>query len=110
MPSSAALHARDELFVRGADGMQPTARAAEIGPRLRQALDHMQLALAPSAFDPKTTGPLLHGRCQRLFLGRCCCPRSRRGCASRRPMPSSACGRSTISTSSRSSMPAAWIW
>jgi DNA-binding transcriptional LysR family regulator len=45
----------DELFVRGADGMQPTARAAEIGPRLRQALHHMQLALAPAAFDPKTT-------------------------------------------------------
>jgi DNA-binding transcriptional LysR family regulator len=45
----------DELFVRGADGMQPTARAAEIGPRLSQALHHMQLALAPAAFDPKTT-------------------------------------------------------
>ena len=45
----------DELFVRGAEGMQPTARAAEIGPRLRQALHHMQLALAPAAFDPKTT-------------------------------------------------------
>ena len=45
----------DELFVRGAEGMQPTARAAEIGPRLSQALHHMQLALAPAAFDPKTT-------------------------------------------------------
>jgi DNA-binding transcriptional LysR family regulator len=45
----------DELFVRGAEGMQPTARAAEIGPRLRQALHHMQLALAPTAFDPTTT-------------------------------------------------------
>lgn len=45
----------DELFVRGTDGMQPTARAAEIGPRLSQALNHMQLALAPAAFDPKTT-------------------------------------------------------
>jgi DNA-binding transcriptional LysR family regulator len=45
----------DDLFVRGADGMQPTARAAEIGPRLRQALHHMQLALAPSAFEPRTT-------------------------------------------------------
>jgi DNA-binding transcriptional LysR family regulator len=45
----------DDLFVRGAEGMQPTARAAEIGPRLRQALHHMQLALAPAAFDPKTT-------------------------------------------------------
>jgi DNA-binding transcriptional LysR family regulator len=45
----------DELFVRGTDGMQPTARAAEIGPRISQALNHMQLALAPAAFDPKTT-------------------------------------------------------
>jgi DNA-binding transcriptional LysR family regulator len=45
----------DELFVRGVDGMRPTARAAEIGPRLRQALHHMQLALAPTAFDPPTT-------------------------------------------------------
>jgi DNA-binding transcriptional LysR family regulator len=45
----------DDLFVRGADGMQPTARAAEIGPRLRQALHHMQLALAPRAFDARTT-------------------------------------------------------
>src|SRR5258706_7378783 len=45
----------DELFVRGAEGMQPTARAAEIGPRLREALRHMQLALAPAAFDPRTT-------------------------------------------------------
>ena len=46
---------RDDLFVRGADGMQPTARAAEIGPRLSQALHHMELALTPVAFDPKTT-------------------------------------------------------
>lgn len=45
----------DDLFVRGVDGMQPTARAAEIGPRLRQALHHMQLALAPRAFDARTT-------------------------------------------------------
>lgn len=45
----------DELFVRGADGMQPTARAAEIGPRLRQALHHLQLALAPASFSPGTT-------------------------------------------------------
>jgi DNA-binding transcriptional LysR family regulator len=45
----------DALFVRGAEGMQPTARAAEIGPRLRQALHHRQLALAPSAFDARPT-------------------------------------------------------
>jgi DNA-binding transcriptional LysR family regulator len=45
----------DELFVRGADGMRPTARAAEIGPPLRQALHDMERALAPVAFDPKAT-------------------------------------------------------
>ena len=46
---------RDELFVRGAEGMQPTARAAEIGPRLSQALHHMEQALIPVEFDPQTT-------------------------------------------------------
>lgn len=43
---------QDELFVRGPDGMQPTARAEEIAPRLRQGLDQLQLALAPTAFAP----------------------------------------------------------
>jgi DNA-binding transcriptional LysR family regulator len=43
---------QDELFVRGPDGMQPTARAVEIAPRLRQGLDQLQLALAPTDFDP----------------------------------------------------------
>lgn len=41
---------KDELFVRGPDGMQPTERAAEIAPRLRQGLLQLQLALAPSEF------------------------------------------------------------
>ena len=46
---------KDELFVRGPDGMQPTERAAEIAPRLRQGLLQLQLALAPSEFLPETT-------------------------------------------------------
>jgi DNA-binding transcriptional LysR family regulator len=46
---------KDELFVRGSDGMQPTDRAAEIAPRLRQALLQLQLALAPSQFVPAET-------------------------------------------------------
>jgi DNA-binding transcriptional LysR family regulator len=46
---------KDELFVRGPDGMQPTERAAEIAPRLRQGLLQLQLALAPSEFVPETT-------------------------------------------------------
>ena len=45
----------DELFVRGPEGMQPTERAAEIAPRLRQGLLQLQLALAPSEFDAATT-------------------------------------------------------
>src|SRR5260370_18637224 len=46
---------KDELFVRGPDGMQPTERAAEIAPRLRQGLLQLQLALAPSEFAPETS-------------------------------------------------------
>jgi DNA-binding transcriptional LysR family regulator len=46
---------KDELFVRGPDGMQPTERAAEIAPRLRQGLLQLQLALAPSEFVPEST-------------------------------------------------------
>src|SRR5438067_1591269 len=45
----------DELFVRGSDGMQPTERATEIAPRLRQGLLQLQLALTPSEFVPATT-------------------------------------------------------
>jgi DNA-binding transcriptional LysR family regulator len=44
---------RDDLFVRGPEGMQPTERAAEIAPRLRQGLLQLQLALAPSDFVPE---------------------------------------------------------
>ena len=46
---------KDELFVRGPDGMQPTERAAEIAPRLRQGLLQLQLALSPSEFIPERT-------------------------------------------------------
>jgi DNA-binding transcriptional LysR family regulator len=45
----------DELFVRGPDGMQPTARATEIAPRLRHGLIQLQLALAPAEFVPRHT-------------------------------------------------------
>ena len=46
---------QDELFVRGPDGMQPTARAQEIAPRLRQGLHQLQVALTPTAFVPAET-------------------------------------------------------
>jgi DNA-binding transcriptional LysR family regulator len=45
----------DELFVRGPDGMNPTARAAEIRPQLRRALDQLQAALNPGDFIPAET-------------------------------------------------------
>jgi DNA-binding transcriptional LysR family regulator len=45
----------DELFVRMPDGMRPTARAAEIAPRIREGLLQLQLALGPADFDPART-------------------------------------------------------
>ncbi|HTI68201.1 MAG TPA: LysR family transcriptional regulator [Caulobacteraceae bacterium] len=42
----------DQLFVRGPSGMQPTPRAVEIAPRVRQGLGQLQTALAPATFDP----------------------------------------------------------
>ena len=45
----------DPLFIRGASGMRPTPRAAEIAPALREALVQLQLAIAPSSFMPQNT-------------------------------------------------------
>ena len=45
----------DELFVRMPDGMQPTIRAAEIAPRVREGLLQLQLAVGPTEFDPSRT-------------------------------------------------------
>jgi DNA-binding transcriptional LysR family regulator len=42
----------DQLFVRSAQGLQPTARATEIAPGLRDGLDRVRHALAPGAFEP----------------------------------------------------------
>jgi DNA-binding transcriptional LysR family regulator len=46
---------QDPLFVRGPDGMRPTARGQEIAPRLREGLHQLQLALAPAEFVPADT-------------------------------------------------------
>jgi len=46
---------KDELFLRGPSGMQPTARAAEIAPQLHQGLSQLQRALAPPEFVPAET-------------------------------------------------------
>ncbi len=43
---------RDDLFVRGTDGMRPTARALELELPVRRALGEIEEALNPVAFDP----------------------------------------------------------
>jgi DNA-binding transcriptional LysR family regulator len=45
----------DELFVRTPDGMAPTPRAEQLAEPVRNALNEMQLALEPLAFDPHTS-------------------------------------------------------
>src|ERR1043165_7302553 len=45
----------DDLFVRTAAGMIPTARAKEWGPPVRAALAQLQAAITPQGFDPATT-------------------------------------------------------
>jgi DNA-binding transcriptional LysR family regulator len=42
----------DELFNRTTEGMAPTVKAREIGPRLSAALASLQAALAETGFDP----------------------------------------------------------
>jgi DNA-binding transcriptional LysR family regulator len=46
---------QDELFIRGPDGMRPTARAEEIAPRVRDGLRQLQQALSPAVFVPSDT-------------------------------------------------------
>lgn len=45
----------DRLFVRGPDGLQPTARAWEIAPGIHQGLTMLRGAMAPTSFDPATS-------------------------------------------------------
>lgn len=44
----------DPLFVRAPGGLQPTARAAEIAPGVREGLAQLRGALSPTVFDPAT--------------------------------------------------------
>jgi DNA-binding transcriptional LysR family regulator len=44
----------DELFIKGPDGMTPTAKARAVGPRLRAGLLELQSALETDAFNPAT--------------------------------------------------------
>lgn len=45
------LSLKDELLVRTAYGVKPTARAEAIWPAIRQALSNLEAAIAPSTFD-----------------------------------------------------------
>ena len=44
----------DPLFVRAPSGLQPTARAREMAPTIREGLGMLRAALSPSLFDPAT--------------------------------------------------------
>lgn len=48
-------HFADPLFVRTSSGMEPTARALEVGPRVHEALMQLRTAMQPSRFDPAAT-------------------------------------------------------
>jgi DNA-binding transcriptional LysR family regulator len=49
----------DELFVRAATGMEPTARAREIAPLVTAAIEHIEAALRLGAgFDPATSAAI----------------------------------------------------
>ena len=44
--------AKDDLFIRTAEGVVPTARAISLGPPIRQAINLVETAFDPSSFDP----------------------------------------------------------
>ena len=47
--------AKDDLFIRSAKGVVPTARAIELGPPIRQAINLVENAFDPTSFDPKNS-------------------------------------------------------
>jgi DNA-binding transcriptional LysR family regulator len=44
----------DELLVRRGNGLEPTGRALELWPHVREALRTLEVSLAPANFDPAT--------------------------------------------------------
>ncbi len=49
------LTVKDELFLRGPDGMRPTPRALELALPIRESLQRLEQALDPQDFNPATT-------------------------------------------------------
>jgi len=47
-------HLKDNLFVRGSDGMRPTSRALELAEPVRNALQNLETVLESQKFDPRT--------------------------------------------------------
>lgn len=47
-------HLKDELFLRGPEGLRPTPRAVEMAPRLRTILIELEHLLELQEFDPTT--------------------------------------------------------
>jgi DNA-binding transcriptional LysR family regulator len=45
----------DPLFIRGAGGLRPTARAEELAPQLREILVRIRTALSLPSFDPQSS-------------------------------------------------------
>jgi DNA-binding transcriptional LysR family regulator len=45
-------HLKDELFIRGPDGMLPTPRALELAPQIHAVLAALEAALDPQHFEP----------------------------------------------------------
>jgi DNA-binding transcriptional LysR family regulator len=45
----------DELFIRTASGMQPTARAMSMGPIVHQSLQSLEAMIEAPSFDPRTS-------------------------------------------------------
>jgi len=52
-------HLDDELFLRGADGLRPTARATELASLLPGILTQLERALEPQVFDPASSKLIL---------------------------------------------------
>ncbi|MUG99388.1 LysR family transcriptional regulator [Scytonema sp. UIC 10036] len=52
---------KDELFIRGTDGMRPTSRALELAAPIRQALTQLREALKPVEFVPATSRAFVTG-------------------------------------------------
>jgi DNA-binding transcriptional LysR family regulator len=50
----------DELLIRTAHGMKPTARAEELWPTIRRVLSELEAAITPETFDVSKTHSIFH--------------------------------------------------